>query len=239
MTINSYPGKFIVLEGLDGSGKFTQLKLLVRHLRKNGKQVAFFDFPKHGERSAALVDNYLNGKYGSVQEVGPYRASIFYACDRYDSSFSIKKFLKQGKVVVSDRYFGSNLGHQAGKINNSKKRKKFVEWLYNLEYDIFGVPKPNLNLVFNVPPELSLKLANSETITDMRKAKRRSYLGKKRKDIHEKDINHLKGAFRAYMEAVKKYPKDYKLINCLDDNKKLLPPEFIHERIWQEVKKVI
>ncbi len=113
---NTYLGKFIVIEGLDGSGKSTQSKLLTQYLRKEGYKVEKIDFPQHGEKSAGLVDEYLNGKYGSSEEVGPYRASVFYACDRYDASFKIRKWLKEGKIVVSDRYVASNVGHQGGKI---------------------------------------------------------------------------------------------------------------------------
>ncbi len=239
MAKNHYSGKFIVIDGLDGSGKSTQLKILVGRLRKNGKQVSFFDFPKHGERSATLVDDYLNGKYGSADEVGPYRASIFFACDRYDSSFEIKKQLQAGKIVVSDRYFASNFGHQAGKIKDRVARKKYRRWIYDLEYNIFEIPKPDLNIILKVPAEISLRLSDSRTITDKQKLKRRkSYLGRMPKDIHEKDFMHLKNAYRAYLEAVREFPQDFKLIDCTQ-GERLFPPEIIHGKIWREVEKII
>mgnify|MGYP001573654052 FL=1 len=109
-------GKFFVFEGIDGCGKSTQTKLLAEYFAKKGYKVEKIDFPQHGERSSALIDDYLTGKYGSSEEVGPYVASIFFAIDRYDASFKIRKWLSEGKIVISDRYVVSNLGHQGGKI---------------------------------------------------------------------------------------------------------------------------
>ena len=97
-------GKFIVFEGLDGSGKSTQTKMLASHLREKGLEVVKIDFPQYGTKSSGMVEEYLTGKYGTAEQVGPYLASIFYACDRYDASFKIKKWLDEDKVVISDRY---------------------------------------------------------------------------------------------------------------------------------------
>ncbi|MBU4493296.1 MAG: thymidylate kinase, partial [Nanoarchaeota archaeon] len=105
-------GKFIVIAGTDGSGKATQIKILVKRLKDKGYEVEIADFPQYGKKSAALVEEYLNGKFGLAEEVGPYRASIFYACDRYAASFKIKEWLDEGKIVVSNRYVSANVGHQ-------------------------------------------------------------------------------------------------------------------------------
>ena len=117
---------FIVFEGIDNSGKSTQCRLLLEHLKKEGYKVEMIDFPQYGKKSAALIEEYLSGKYGSASEVSPYVASIFYACDRYDASFKIRQWLKEGKIVVADRYVGSNIGHQGGKIKNKDERLKFI-----------------------------------------------------------------------------------------------------------------
>ena len=201
MLKNHYPGKFIVIEGLDGSGKSTQSNLLVKSLRKKGYEIAKIDFPQYGTKSAGLVEEYLNGRYGTSEQVGPYRASIFYACDRYDASFRIEKWLKEGKIVISDRYVASNIGHQGGKIKDREEWKRFITWLYNLEYNIFKIPKPNFTFILKTSPQFSLKLANK--ITDKEKvAKREAYLGDSGiRDLHEKDKNHLSEALRSYLQV--------------------------------------
>jgi len=230
-------GKFFVFEGIDGCGKATQTKLLAAFFAKKGYKVEKIDFPQHGERSAAMVDDYLTGKYGSADEVGPYIASIFYATDRYDASFKIKKWLSEGKIVVSDRYLVSNIGHQGGKIIDNKNGwRKYVKWLYNLEYGIFGIPKPDYTFILKTSPDFSLKLAN--TITDKAKqARRKSYLGSsKNQDIHEKNKGHLAKALKSYLMAAKEFPRDFKVIECLD-NGNMMTPEVISQKVIKIVEK--
>jgi len=237
MKKNPYPGKFIVFEGLDGSGKSTQNNLLAEHLKREGYEVKRIDFPQYGTKSAGLVEEYLNGKYGSSESVGPYRASIFYACDRYDASFKIRKWLKEGKIVVADRYIASNIGHQGGKIKDKKKRKRYLKWLYSLEYEIFGIPKPDICFILKTSPELAWKMAPKIT-EEEKKKKRKAYLGRKIRDIHEKDLVHLAASLNSYLEAAKEFPRDFKVIECLERGR-LLPPELIHQKIWKIVKAIL
>ncbi len=232
-------GKFFVFEGIDGCGKSTQTKLLAKYFNKKGYKVEKIDFPQHGEKSSGLVDEYLTGKYGESKDVGPYIASIFYACDRYDASFKIRKWLAEGKIVVSDRYLVSNIGHQGGKtIKNKKIWKRYVNWLYNLEYGLFKIPKPDYTFILKTSPEFSLKLAHN--ITDKTKqARRKSYLGSsKKQDIHEKDKSHLSNALSSYLMAAKEFPRDFKVIECLEKDK-LLSPDVINQKIIKAVEKKI
>jgi len=236
MRKNIYKGKFVVFEGIDGSGKSTQAKLLINRLKKEGFKTAFIDFPQYGKKSAGLVEEYLTGKYGSSEEVGPYLASIFYACDRFDASFLIRDWLKERKIVIADRYIGSNIGHQGGKIKNKKERRKYFKWLYDLEYKIFKIPKPDLNIILKVNPEVAQNLTGK--ITDKKKmAKKRKYLGRK-KDIHEENLTHLKNTEKAYLHVAAKFPKDFRVIDCFQ-NGKLFPPEIIHKKILEIVKKIL
>ena len=237
MRKNIHTGKFIVFEGIDGSGKSTQAKLLITQLKKEGYATASIDFPQYGKKSAGLVEEYLNGKYGSAEEVGPYRASIFYACDRYDASFTIRDWLVQGKIVIADRYIGSNIGHQGGKIKNKKERNKFLKWLYALEYELFRIPRPDFSFILRVPPQMASSLSG-KIIDKEKKAKKKLYLGRKKRDIHEKDIKHLINTERSYLEAAQEFPRDFKVIECFRDGK-LLFPKNLHQEIWRVVKKII
>jgi dTMP kinase len=225
--------KFIVIEGPDGSGKATQTKLLTNFLKKKKNKVKKIDFPQYGKKSAGLVEEYLNGKYGKPKEVGPYRASIFYACDRYDASFKMKRWIENGYIVVADRYISSNVAHQGGKIKNKEKRRKYLKWLYDLEYNIFEIPKPEATIVLKTSTEFSYKL--SSKIKDKEKIiKKHLYLGKRKRDVHEKDKDHLRDSLKVYLEMAKEYPKDFKVIECIEKGK-LLSPEKIHFKIKKEL----
>lgn len=221
-------GKLIVIDGTDGSGKATQTELLANRLRVAGFDVEIADFPQYNTKSAGLVEEYLSGKYGSPEEVGPYRASILYAIDRYDASFKIKKWLEAGKIVISNRYVTANMGHQGGKIANPLERKHFFDWLYKLEYNLFNIPLPDLNIILHVPAEIAQKLSQQRTKED--------WAGKTN-DIHQNDLNHLKNAESVYLEIARS-GKNFKLIECSEKGFIKTPPE-ISELVWQEIKKVV
>lgn len=221
-------GKFIVIDGTDGSGKTTQLNLLASKLKDEGYAVAIADFPQYNTKSAGMVEEYLSGKYGGANDVDPYQASIFYAVDRYDASFKIKEWLKEGKIVLANRYVSSNLGHQGGKFDNPLERKLFFNWLYDLEYRLFSVPKPDLSLILHVEANIAQQLAT--------KRQREDWTGKT-KDIHENDLNHLKKAEQVYLEIAQTFP-DFKLIKCTNQGK-ILPPEEINYLIWIYIKRII
>ncbi len=223
-------GKFFVFEGIDGCGKATQTRLLADYYRQNGFEVEEIDFPQHGERSSAMVDDYLTGKYGTAEEVGPYVASIFYAQDRFDAGAKIKKWIEQGKIVVADRYLVSNIGHQGGKIKDSEEWEKYVSWLHNLEYNIFKIPKPDCTFVLKITPELSMKMSND--IKDEQKKQRRlMYLGDdKKQDIHEQDKNHLENTLKSYLKIAEKFPEEFKVIECQEGDN-FLPAEAINQKV--------
>lgn len=216
-----------MIDGTDGSGKATQTEILAQRLRLAGFSVEIADFPQYNTKSAGLVEEYLSGKYGSAEEVGPYRASIFYACDRYDASFKIKTWLAEGKIVISNRYVTANMGHQGGKISNQLERKHFFDWLYQLEYEIFNIPRPDLNIILHVPAEISQALARQRQKSD--------WIGKIR-DIHQDDIAHLKSAEQTYFQIAQNF-SDFSLIECADCGQ-ILSREKISDLIWDRVIKL-
>lgn len=230
-------GKFFVLEGVDGSGKATQTELLADALKRKGHQVEKIDFPQYGKGSARLLEMYLNGGYGTAEEIGPYRASIFYACDRYDASFKIRQWIAEGRIVISDRYIASNIGHQGGKIIKDKKEwEKYVNWLHDLEYNIFKIPRPDCTFILKISPELSMRMSNNIKNTE-KKQKRALYLGSDRmKDIHESDKKHLENTLKSYIEISKKFPKEYKIIECQKKDN-FLPIKDIHPKILKLIGK--
>jgi dTMP kinase len=133
-------GIFIVLEGVDGSGKSTQFRLLSERLKAVGYDVEVFKFPQYDQSSSHFIKKYLNGDYGNASEISPYTASLFYALDRYEASPRIKDALHKGKIVLSDRYVGSNMAHQGGKFTNSGEQRGFFIWEDGLEFQMLGIP---------------------------------------------------------------------------------------------------
>jgi dTMP kinase len=225
----SKKGLFIVLDGIDGSGKATQTGLLIKRLKMEGCNVEEIDFPQYGRKSAALVEEYLNGEFGTAEEVGPYRASIFFACDRYAASNQIRKYLEDGKIVIANRYTAANMGHQGGKLRKSSERKKYFQWLYDLEYKIFQISKPDINLILHVEAGVAQKLALQK--------RKKVYLKNNKADIHERDLKHLKDAEKVFIEITKTIPH-ISLIECME-NGKIMKREEISDLIWTKLKKMI
>jgi len=223
-------GKFIVLEGTDGSGKTIQFQHLLARLKKQKIDVRTLDFPRYGKPSSYFVEQYLKGNYGNWEEVGAYRASLFYALDRFAVSSKIKHWLEQGKVVLSDRYVGSNLGHQGVKIKSRTARKQFFDWVNDLEYKILALPKPDINIFLHMPSDIAYTLIDNKG--------KLKYLNSKRRDIHERDISHIKRAEKVFCEVVKLFPKDFITVECMREEK-LLSIKEVEKEIWRIVKRFL
>jgi dTMP kinase len=221
-------GKFIVIDGTDGSGKGTQTDLLITALKEEGIDVVTTDFPQYGESSCSFVEKYLRGEYGTANEVSAKKASLFYALDRFDASFQMRKWLAEGKFIVSNRYVSANMGHQAGKITEAEKRDEFLEWLDELEYEILGIPRPDKTLLLYMPPEIGQKLVDQKEAREYTKGKKR--------DIHEADLNHLKNAADAYAYVANKF--DWTTIDCAPKNN-LLTREEIHSMVLKSIKDML
>lgn len=205
-------GKLIVFEGADGSGKSTQAKLLFKHFVKNKINSQHISFPIYESVWGKLVRKYLNGEFGGVGEVSPYLACVFYAGDRLAASKKISAWLKAGKIVVCDRYTGSNIAHQAAKIKDKKERSRFIDWLLKFEYEMNRIPKEDLVILLSVPITSSQKLMKS-----------------RKKDIHESDKKYLANVVAIYKELAigSEYWKE---IKCFE-NARLLSPLEVHKKV--------
>ena len=219
-------GKLFVIDGTDGSGKQTQFEKLKERLSKDGIDYKVVSFPNYESQSSSLVKMYLSGEFGeNAKEISPYIASTFYAADRY-ATFKTKyqKYYDEGGIILADRYTTANMVHQAGKIDNKEERKKFLDWLWDFEFNLYGLPIPTEVFFLNMPVEKSLELM---------KNRENKFTHQDKKDIHEKDINHLKDAHSAACEVAKEY--NWFEINSIK-NEKLRTIEDIHEEIYNEIK---
>ncbi|MDP3986070.1 MAG: hypothetical protein U1C53_01685 [Candidatus Veblenbacteria bacterium] len=222
-------GTFIVIEGTDGSGKGTQFKLLVAALRRAGKKVATLDFPQYGKPSAYFIEQYLNGKYGKNGDVSPYEASLFYSFDRYAAKRQLVEWLREGRVVVANRFTLSNAAHQGGKIQSDSARRKYWQWLFNLEFNVLGLPRPDVTIFLHMPAVTAQKLV-------LRKAPRRYLKLGVKKDIHEADLRHLKAAEKQYVILARKVGA--RTVECVEKGR-LLTSKEIHNRVLSIIIKLL
>jgi len=222
-------GTFIVIEGTDGSGKGTQFQLLADRLTEAGYEVATFDFPQYDQPSSYFVREYLNGHYGTAEEVGPYTGSLFYALDRFEAAGKIRQAVSEGKIVLANRFVGSNMAHQGTKFQHSEERRGYFIWLDNLEFEMLRVPRPDVSFVLRVPAEIA------QSLVDQKSA--RSYTDKKR-DLHEADLTHLQRAVSVYDDMCDLFPQDFVRVDCVRNNE-LLPVEAVQELLWQKISPLL
>ena len=225
-------GKLIVIDGTDGSGKTTQANLLIKHFRKDGKKVKFIHFPRYEDNFfGKFIGHCLSEQYYNWVNTHPKIASVVYAADRWESKKEIESYLKRGYLVIMDRYISSNQIHQGGKIANIKKREAFINWLAEMEYEVFKIPKPNITVYLSLPIETVLKLIKER---DYKGA--RAYLGSK-KDVHEKDKNFLRNSIKSALWLAKTQ-SGWIRIDCVKKGE-LRSFSEIHEEIYEKVKKIV
>ena len=220
-------GKFIVLEGIDGSSKATQFKLLEQRLKSLKKKLITADFPRYYESKwGQLVGRFLTGEFGKLDEVSPYLAVLPYMIDEYTWSRDIgAPWLKKGGWVLSNRYFTSNV-HQIAKLNTASQ-KKYRDWLWPAGYEELGLLKPNLVIFIDTMPEISRKL-------NLRKGNR-AYTKRKKRDIAENHWEHQKAAYREYKKAVKAFSW-WVAVEGVKTAKGDYSQQ-IHQEIWKAVEK--
>ncbi len=215
--MNETRGAFIVIEGTDGSGKSTQFELVRDKLESAGYDVAVFKFPRYDNASSYFVRRYLNGDYGKADDVGPYSSSLFYALDRFEAAGEIRQALNEGKIVLCDRFTGSNMAHQGTKIDNAEQRRGFFIWLDNLEFEMLRIPRPDISFILRVSPDIAHNL-----------------MAEKKRDIHESDLSHLERAAAVYDDMAQLFPKDFQRIDCVRSGE-LLDIDTVNLMLWEKI----
>lgn len=216
-------GKLVVIDGADGAGKATQTELLKKYLKEKKIKYKTISFPRyktsfHGQ----LVGRFLKGEFGGNQEVSPYLASLAFALDRLTARDEIIEWLREGNLVIADRYVSSGIAHQGAKLP-PKKRQKFMNWIYEMEYKEHQLPKESALIFLHIPAAISQHLLE-------KKSKKKNNHG--HKDEAEKDVEHQRDAIQMYHKLVKKYP-NWHTVECVDKKGQLLNRETIHRKIVQ------
>lgn len=213
-------GKFIVIDGSDGSGKGTQTELLIKRLKEEGKEVYKCDFPQYDAFFGKMVGSYLNNEFGDAVKVNPYLASLMYAGDRWSSKEKIENALKMGKIVIANRYVPSSMAHQGCKLEG-EEREKYLVWLDQLEYENYKIPRPDKVIVLFMPADVSQKLVDKKA--------QRDYTQRKR-DGHESNRNYLEKSALLYKELATQND-NWELVECVV-NGKLLSIEEINDILY-------
>ncbi len=201
------PGKLIAIEGIDGSGKRTQVELLARALIAGGHAVYSTGFPQYDSWFGKMVGQFLNGDFGALETVDPHFSALLYAGDRFEAKPGLEAALTQGKIVLVDRYIGSNLAHQTARAKEVD-RPAFISWIEHLEYNIYNLPRETLVLYLRVPPRQAQELVGRKSA--------RSYTTAK-KDLLEASLRHLEDAAAMYDQLSRR--SNWATIACFDETR--------------------
>jgi len=222
-------GKLIALEGIDGSGKRTQLELLAHALDGRGLATARISFPRYESFFGKLVGKFLNGDFGSVNQVDPRLSALLYAGDRFEAKGELESALASGKIVLADRYIGSNLAHQSERVPPDR-RDEFAAWLKRLEYGLYGLPVEDLVIYLRVPAVEAHRMVGLKSA--------RAYTTLQR-DILEADISHLEQTALIYDRLATE--PNWVRIDCSDTGSGtasgvLCSPAEIHQAVLHAVE---
>lgn len=218
---------FIVIEGLDGAGKSTQIGNIAKFFENKGithKSLHFprTDSPFFGE----LVGRFLRGEFGKLNEVNPYIVALLYAGDRRDAANLISQWISNGNIVILDRYVYSNIAFQCAKLSDKDEKLRLRNWILSLEYEYFGIPKPDLNIFLDVPFQFTV-----ERLTKHRTGNDRNYL-KGSSDIHEENLDFQERVRQVYLEQ-EKLDDSFVIVPCTDKEGNMGSPDSISEKVFK------
>lgn len=215
----------IVLEGLDGAGKSTQVRKLRDYLGQKCPKLEYIHFPRYeAPVYGGLISRFLRGEFGPIDQVHPQLVALLFAEDRHGAAPEIKKAIAGGATVLLDRYVYSNIAYQCAKLANPNEAEALREWILNTEFGDFGEPRPDLNIFLNVPIGFVEKNISSE-----RKGSDRAYLHHAQ-DIHEADIEFQKRVRAMYLRQAE-VDKGLEVVDCSDEIGEMLPPDAIFAKI--------
>jgi len=230
-------GKFIAIEGIDGSGKHTQIQMLAHSLAAQGIECVRVSFPQYDGFFGKMAAQFLNGQFGPLDAVDPHFSALLYAGDRLESKAQMEEALGAGRIVLADRYIGSNLAHQGARVPQGK-RPIFLKWLKQLEYEIYQLPKEDLVVYLRVPARQAQRLVSTKSV--------RSYT-KRRRDLQEANLAHLVAAAKVYDDLARQ--PNWLRIDCVNEPEsgksfggsearraRLRTPEAIHEEVLAAVQ---
>ena len=222
---------FIVLEGLDGAGKSTQIKKLRDMFAEQGIPSEYIHFPRFdAPYFGDMIARFLRGEFGSVDQVDPYIVAMLYAEDRRDAATLIRGWMEQGKVVIADRYVYSNIGYQCAKVESASKREELKQWIFSLEYDYFKIPRPDVSLFLDVP----FAFTERKLLAEVRVGDDREYLNG-RKDIHEQSMDLQRKVRQVYLDAAQ-VDENMHIVDCSTAEGEMASPEIIFQRVRERVK---
>jgi dTMP kinase len=221
--------KLFVIEGVDGAGKSTQIRLLNEYFSGNGQKCEFLHFPRtDAPFFGELIARFLRGEFGSLNEVSPWLVSMLYAGDRKDAAGQIRNWLNEGKIVLLDRYTYSNLAYQCAKVSDPAEQEKLMKWIIDLEFSHFNIPEPGLNIFLDVPFSFTAnKLSSSREGND------RNYLNGNL-DIHENSLDFQKNVREMYLKVARS-DKRLCVLSCSDSDGNMLKTEKISELIIRQL----
>ncbi len=222
----------IVVEGLDGAGKSTQVKKLKDYLETVCKEMVYIHFPRYDSAVyGGLISRFLAGEFGGNDQVHPQLVALLFAEDRHGAAPQMKETLERGGTVLLDRYVYSNIAYQCAKLKDPAERKSLRQWIFDTEYGDFSLPRPDLNIFLDVPIGfVEQKLASQRDGSD------RDYLHGS-KDIHEADIEFQKTVREIYLEQCALDP-EFVRIDCSDADGRMLPPDDIFAKVKSHVDKL-
>jgi dTMP kinase len=220
---------FIVIEGLDGSGKSTQLKLLREFLEGKSVRFKYLHFPRLEEGIyGKLIARFLRGELGANEQVDPYLVALIFAGDRADAASLIRGWMDEGYLVIVDRYVYSNIAFQCAKLDDPSGQQELRDWILDLEFGYHGLPKPAINMYLNVPFEFT-----RQQLKKARDGEDRAYL-KGERDIHEEDLDFQEKVRQVYL-SLRSHVTDLELIDCMDDRGHMLSPGAISDKILKHI----